>query len=280
MPAPILATPIPAQVINERAAYGPFDLKQFIQSAEGNSAPRFTAQLSDGQALPKGMICTSDGIVTGIPAENTQGTYEVIITAENDAGPLQATFVLTIKPSLATSAGEYSDELKKQIWEALEKNLPIPDLKELYNRPITPLEIYYFLERWGVLKIWDAFNLDPPGPPVLLTLEGASKHYNVYDRGSCLVVVPKDLFSYERTLADGLQTASVAAREIFKRNWTIELMGFEKMVRAAWVEINHLGDQYGKQLEIINFNPTPRDIKIYMDESFSESKMMLKGNLE
>ncbi len=71
MPAPFLVAPIPNQVINERAAYSPLDLKQFIQSDEGNAAARFTAHLADDQGLPKGMICTSDGILTGIPAQDT-----------------------------------------------------------------------------------------------------------------------------------------------------------------------------------------------------------------
>lgn len=266
MEAPVLIKPIPAQVVNERAAYGPFDLKNFIQSPDGSSA-RFSAQLRNGDALPKGLICTADGIVTGIPAKDTQGNYEIVVTVENDAGSIDVTFVMTIKPSFASAGPEYIDQLKSQIWEALGQNLPIPDLGEMLDRPITTLDVYYLLERWGIITIWDAFNLEPPGEKVELSLGDTSVHYHVYDRGSCLVAAPKDLFSHERTLEDGLQTARALAREVYRRNWTVELSGFDKFTRAAWVEIQHLSDQYGKRLEVINFHPTPDDVKIYISQA-------------
>jgi hypothetical protein len=273
MEAPVLVGPIPPQVINEQSAYGPFDLKAFIMTPEGSDVPTFQAEVKGGNALPKGMICTSDGVMTGIPSKGTQGVYEVIVKATNEAGTVQATFNMTITPSFANreSESDYINKLKAQVWEALDQRLPIPDLVDLYEREITPLEIYYLLERWGIIKIWDAFNLEPPRDKVLLTLEGASKHYNVYDRGSCLVATPVDLFSYERTVEDGLQTARAMAREVYQRDWTVELVGFEKFVRAAWVEIQHLGDQYGKQLEVINFSPSTSDVRIYSVEAFTKS---------
>lgn len=274
MHAPVLIKPIPAQVINEGAAYGPFDLKSFIQVPEGGEAARFQAEVSDGRALPKGMICTTDGILTGIPAKDSQGNYEVMVTAENAVGSIQSKFILTIKPSLITTGGDYFDKLKSQIWEALEQNLPIPDLGELYERPITALDIYYLLERWGTLTIWNAFDLNPPSDKKLLTLEGASKHYNVYDRGSSIVMCPKDLYSHERTIEDGLQTARAVAREIYNRGWTVEMAGFDKLTRAAWVEIQHLADKYGKPLEVINFNPSQHDLKLY---SFEAENLRMKG---
>ncbi len=263
----ILVNPIPSQVVNELASYGPFDLKQFIQAAEGMPALRFQAELKSGEALPKGMICTSDGILTGIPAKDTQGNYEVVVTAEGDSGAQTATFVLTIKPSLASGDSDYLDKLKAQVWEALQQHLPIPELGEMLERPISKLDIYYLLERWGIITIWDAFNLDPPSEKKLLTLEGVSKHYNVYDRGSSLIACPKDLFSHERNLEDSLQTARAMAREVYKRNWTIEMAGLDKMVRAAWLQIQHLGDESGKHLEIINYTPSPDDIRLYTHEA-------------
>lgn len=264
MDAPVLIKPITNQVVNEQAAYGPFDLKEYIQVPESTPIPSFRAELNDGNALPKGMICTADGIITGIPAKDTQGIYQVIVTAENEAGSATAEFVLTIKPSLLAGDTEtYIDKLKSQVWEALEHNLPVPDLGNLYDRPITPLDIYYLLERWGVLTIWDAFNLEPPGEKRLLTLENMSEHYHVYDRGSCLVAAPKDLFSHERTIEDSLQTARAMAREVYKREWTIEMAGLDKMIRAAWVEVQVLGDIHGRRLEVINFNPNPSDLKLY-----------------
>jgi hypothetical protein len=263
----VLVQPIPNQIINELASYGPFDLKQYLQVAEGGTPLHFSAELKDGDALPKGMICTSDGIITGIPAKGTQGSYEVVISAESGDASQQISFILTIKPSFADTEGAYVDQLKSQVWEALEQHLPVPELGELLERPITKLDLYYLLERWGIITIWDAFNLDPPGEKVLLNLEGVSEHYNVYDRGSSIIGCPKDLFSHERTLEDGLMTARAMAREVYKRNWTIEMAGLDKLMRGVWVEIQHLGDTQGKHLEIINYHPTPTDIKVYASEN-------------
>lgn len=267
MAAPVVVKPISAQVVNERAAYGPFNLRDYIQVAEGSQAARFHAELKDGKSLPAGMICTADGILTGIPAKETSGVYEVVITAENDDGSIQTTLVLTIKPGMTTKDTGYIDELKAQVWEAMDLKLPIPDLEELNNRPITKADIYYLLERWAMLKIWDAYNLEPPGALRPLTLEGASPRYQVYDCGSCLVTVPKKLFSHEHTLEDGLQTARAMAREVYRRQWAVELVGFEKLTRAAWVEVQHLGDKAGKRLEVINFSPSLEDVRLYNTEA-------------
>lgn len=267
MATPVLIKSIPTQIVNEHAAYGPFNLNDFIRPGSSEDPkPQFSAMLENGESLPAGMICTADGLLTGIPAEGTQGIYPVIVTANVDDEVLETPFILTIKPNLATTGNEYFDQLKTQIWEALEKNLPIEGLDELSNRPITPLDVYYLLMRFGTLKAWDAFNLDPPGTPVPLTLEGVSPHYRVFDRGSCIVAVPKDLFSHERTLADGIMTAKAVAREVYKRNWTTELVGVDQLTRAAWVEIQHLGDQYGRALEVINFTPLPMDRRLYAAE--------------
>ncbi|OGT38781.1 MAG: hypothetical protein A3F11_08100 [Gammaproteobacteria bacterium RIFCSPHIGHO2_12_FULL_37_14] len=259
MPAPILVQPISAQIVNEQAAYGPFDLKEYFQS---DTPLKFRAEQTNEQALPRGLICTMDGILTGIPARETHGDYEFVITVENEIGSVQTKLLFTIKPSVLTSIDHF-DQLKSQIWEALEKNLPLPDLKDVHDRPITVLDVYYLLERWATLKIWDAFNLDPPGELKIITLEGMSDHYQVYDRVNCLVAVPKDLFSHERTIEDGLKTARAMAREVYKRGWTIELVGFDKLVRAAWIELQYLGELHNKRLDILNFNPSEEDIKLY-----------------
>src|SRR5579885_2578803 len=111
MAKPVLVKPVPPQTINELASYGPFDLKNFIQAPEGSQPPRFSAELTDGKPFPKGMICTGDGIVTGIPAKGTQGVYEVMVTAENDAGKVTTTFAVTIKPSLVNREADYLEKL-------------------------------------------------------------------------------------------------------------------------------------------------------------------------
>lgn len=271
MQAPVLINQIPNQGVNERAAFGPFDLREYIHDPDGGQLV-FSAEVSGGASLPKGMICTADGIVTGIPAKDTNGNYEIIIEAQNDAGSLKAKFVLTIMPAFVDKNTQaYADELKAQIWSALEHNQAAPELLELLDRAITPLDVYYLLERWGTLTIYDAFNLDPPGEKKLLVLEGASEHFLTYDRGSCLVACPKQLFSHERTLADGLRTSEALAREAYKRNWTVELIGFEKYARAAWVEIQHLGDKYNKKLEVINYNASVNDVKLYSERAYAQA---------
>jgi len=267
MEAPVIVKTVPNQIVNERASYGPFNLKEFIKAPEGSEKQRISAGLKNGQALPQGMICTADGILTGIPAANTQGNYEIVVTAENTAGKVDANFVMVIKPSFAGDDTEYADKLKSQVWEALQQHLPMPELAELLDRPITALDISYLLDRWGVLTIWDAFNLEPPGGKTILTLAGVSQYYNVYDRGSCLIGCPKDLFNHERTIQDGLVTARAMAQEVYKRGWTVEIAGILKMSQAAWVEIQHLGDKHGKRLEVINYTPSPDELRLYHEQA-------------
>ncbi len=263
-----LKKPIPTQVVNEGATYGPLNLAEFVESTNGGKV-YFRAELSDGQPLPKGLICTTEGIVNGIAAAGTHGMYKVNVVIVNDeADELYAEFDLTIKPRMAMESDENNTlrKLKVEVWEALGKNLPIPEMKEILNRPITAIEIYYLLQRFATLTIWDVYNLDYPGKIVPLQLEGVSKYYNIYDRGCCIVGTPKDLFSHERTLEDTLQTARVMAREVYKRGWVIEFAGFDKMVRAAWVELQILGDKFGKPLEILHYSPSPEDVLIYQKE--------------
>ena len=266
---PVLIKPILPQVVNEGAAFGPFNLNDYIQSPNEESGKVvFLAELADGNALVSGLICTSSGIVSGIPAVGTQGNYEVMIIAENDSGiPLVSPFKLTIKTRIALDDSNIIANLKSQVWEALSKNLPIPEFDELYDRPLTAVEVYYLLQRFATLTIWDAYNLDAPIEKQLLQLKDASPHYHIYDRGSCLVAAPKDLFSHKRTLEDALQSARAMTREVYKRGWTIEFAGFDKMVRASWIELQHLADQHGKQLDVLHYTPSAEDLKIYSTEA-------------
>jgi hypothetical protein len=277
MAKPSMINPIPDQVVNELASYGPFDLKNFIRPAEGGPALRYSAALKDHRPLPTGMILTGDGILTGIPAKGTQGIYEVVVTAGEGPDAITAGFIFTVKPSLENKEAAYLDKLKSQIWEALDQRLPLPD-SGAFELPITELDIYYLLERWGTLTIWDAFNLDPPSQKIALNLPGASPHYHVFDRGSSVIMAPVDLFSYERGIQDGVVTARALAQEIYKRGWTIEMAGLDKWIRTAWIEFQQLGDQYGKHLEIINYIPSAEEINAYSARALSMS--MLKKSPE
>jgi hypothetical protein len=279
MTALILKKTIPAQIINEGATYGPLRLTEFIESPVDHGKLYFRAELSDGQPLPKGLICTTEGILNGIPAAGTHGSYTVIITVVNDeAEELVTEFEFTINPRMAMGdEGERFNKLKAEIWEALGKNLPAPEMQDILNRPITAVEIYYLLQRFATLTIWDAYNLDYSNEKIILNLEGMSKHYNIYDRGCCLVGAPKELFSHERTLEDTLQTAKVMAREVYRRDWIIEFAGFDKMVRAAWIEIQILAERYGKELKVLYFSPTSEDLKIVQKEMKSQRNAPTSG---
>src|SRR5689334_20390094 len=96
---PILVTPIPPQVVNEGASFGPLNLNDFIQSPDTESGTlRFVGELGDHKALPKGLICTSNGTLAGIPGKGTKGSYVFLITAANDSGtPLAVQFSFTIQ---------------------------------------------------------------------------------------------------------------------------------------------------------------------------------------
>lgn len=262
---PILAKPIPPQVVNEGAAFGPLNLNDYIHSSDGESGSvTFFAELEDGSALPKGLICTSNGTLSGIPAAGTKGNYRFVIVGENESGiPCTAQIAFTIKTRLVTGMGISEDLAKAKVWAALTQNLPLPELTDFLNRPITIVEIYYLLERFATLTIWDVYNLDMPGDKHLLQLEGSSPHYHVYDRGSCLVAAPKDLFSHERTLEDALQTARAMAREVHTRSWTVELSGFNKMSRATWIELQLLAAKTGKSIDVMRYTPSQEDLNIY-----------------
>jgi hypothetical protein len=262
-----LKKPIPAQIVNEGATFGPLNLAEFFESKEGGKV-YLRAELSDGRPLPKGLICTTDGIMNGIAAAETHGIYKVkVIIVNDEADELSTEFDFTINPRMTMGdENETLRKLKLEVWEALGKNLPLPEMKDILNRPITALEIYHLLQRFATLTIWDVYNLDYPGKLNPLNLEGVSKHYNIYDRGCCIVGTPKELFSHERTLEDTLQTARVMAREVYQRGWVIEFAGFDKMVRAAWVELQVLGAKHGKLMEILHYSPSPEDEFIYRKE--------------
>lgn len=162
------------------------------------------------------------------------------------------------------------DELKSQIWQALHEQETPPELAELLDRPPTIFDVYFLLERFANLTIWDALNLDSPGSLKPLQLSGMSEHFHIYDRGSCLVMTPKDLFSDTRTLNDAIKTAKAMMQEAYKRNWTVEIVGFDKLERAAWVEAQLLRDRYQHEMSIMRYNVTYGDIRAYNNSAQAE----------
>jgi hypothetical protein len=262
---PVIAKPIPSVEALESGAFGPIDFNDYIKAPDNSKGSiKFFMELTDGEDLPQGLLCTTAGLFGGRPAVGTAGTYEVNLIARfNDEQPLFVQMVLSIKPGLVTDDPNHLNNLKNQVWAALGKNQPPPNFADALNRPVTATEIYYLLQQYASLSIWDVYNLEPPGEKILLSLDNSSPYYNIYDRGSCLVGAPKDLFSFQRTLADALQTARVMAQEVFKRGWTIEFSGFNKMAKAAWVEIQLQQDIQGRPMEILHYSPTQNDLKLY-----------------
>jgi hypothetical protein len=267
---PVLVKAIPSIIVNEGAALGPLDLKQYVQPYDpAKEKLQFQAELSDGASLPNGIICTSNGILSGIPRSGTAGHFDIQLMVENPASGAKLTvlFALTIKERIEMGGeAQFYTGLKTQIWDALGKNQPVPEFAELFNRQLTAAEVYYLMQQFATLTIYDVYNLDFPGKPVLLTLPDVSPHYNIYDRGSCIVGAPKELFSHKRTVEDMLQTSKAMAREAYKRGWTVEFVGFQQMMRAAWVELQVLGEQKGKFLDILHYTPTERDLKLIKEE--------------
>lgn len=166
------------------------------------------------------------------------------------------------------------DALSQKVWQALSDGKPRPSLKELMERGVSPLEVHYLLERWATLTFYDVFNMQPPGEKTPLELVGASKHFLVYDRGSCLVVGPKDLFSHERTFLDGMKTVEATSDEVFNRNWVVELVGYHAWQRVAWVRLKSLSLQRGQSVEIVNFTPSLQDHKIVQAKTLSVNESL------
>lgn len=293
---PVLQKPIPPQIINEGSALDPLDLKEYIQSPNAKSGSvLFFAELANEEPLPSGIVCTPEGLVQGTPAQGTAGEYELTVFGVNDSGlPFSTPLFLTIEKAMISAADNQqksapapapaedflslddfpslgpASESQREAWDASAK------LAELYGRPITIVDIYYLLQQYATLTIWDAYNLEPPGNKTPITLQNASPHYAIYDRGSCLIGVPKDLFSHERTLEDALQTSRAMADEVYKRGWVIQLAGFDKMMRAAWVELQYLGEKHSKNLEILYFTPTANDLKIYQAHASGLNRLIQK----
>lgn len=262
-----LIKPIPSRAVNEGASFWPLDLNEFVRSSDLSSLS-FQAELSDGEALPAGLICTSTGSLTGIPAKGTAGGYDIVVMAHDAAGQTFSTqFKLTVKSRIVIETADLFAELKQNVWEAIGQDLPIPEIGDFINRPVTEADIQYLLQRFATFIVWNVYDLADPGEKHLLTVPGSSPHFNIYDRGSCLVGVPKELFSHERTLEDALQTARAVAGEVYERSWVVEFSGFQKMSRAAWIELQLLSDKFGRKAEVLHYNPSEEDLKIYTAKS-------------
>lgn len=292
---PILVHPIPEQTATVGQPYE-LDITQHIQNPSGEKSLLFFSVTSeDGFPLPMGLYSTSEGRLRGIPKKESyrpQG-YILYITVQNEAqGELVAAIRLMIEeaPELdevegAINLSEADKEAleerllhdlfaeaemvrdQKKVWSAIALEGVIPEIQTIFDRPVTSTEMYYMLERFAHIVLWDIDNLDKPGELRSIFLGGAShEHFFIYDRGSCLEATPKKLFDHARSLQHGIDTAKAIAREAFARGWRVEFGGFDKMVRAAWVEMQCLAQKHQRGEHDTYYFPSAQDIELLQQE--------------
>ena len=262
------------------------DLEKLVKNPSKQPL-KFSAELALGGDLPTGLVCSPEGKITGTPAPKTAEVlpYDILIITETpNQPPLVFDIYLTILSTekrgivLPTTDEElvetiHSDAIDKtygvdirkieKYWELFASDGQLPDLERLLTRQVTPEDIYYLLERFATLTIWDADNLSPADEGKVLALAGSSPYYQVYDFGVALVATPKELYDTHRVLSDAFQTARVMIQEVQKRGWKIQLSGYDKMITAAWVEVNRLNEANPEQkIEIEDFTPSAADLEI------------------
>ncbi len=248
------------------------DLKKSIDNPS-NISLKFSAELSLGGAMPENLTCSEDGVISGILARNTAALlpHSVSVVAEGEAiEPLAFDIYLYIVAAEGAEAEE-AEELQPaelefdleqfdQYWKAFNDKLDLPDLEELLTRQITKRDIYYFINKFATLTVWNADDYRPADVGELISIQGESEHFMVYNFDVALVATPKDLYSTSRTMGDALQTARSMVQEAYKRKWNVELAGLDKMVSAGWVEaewLNKNKDEY--KMAVKNFIPSEND---------------------
>ncbi len=253
----------------------PIDLKKSIDNPQ-KIPLKFSAELSEGGELPASLTCSDDGVISG-KAEKESGSflpYSIVVVAQNDTiEPLTFDVYLHIEPLEGKEESVESGEAPKEpselefdleqfdhYWQSFSDKLDLPDLEELLTRRITRRDIYYFIDKFATLTVWNSDDYRPADDGVLIKINGASDHFMVYNFDVALVASPKDLFSTTRTPGDALQTARAMVQEAYSKKWNIELAGFDKMVSAAWVEAEWLNKNKAEyQMAVKNFIPNAND---------------------
>lgn len=261
----------------------PIDLKTFVVNPTNHSL-RITSESVMGGDLPAGLVCSPEGVLSGIPARGTASEIpnDILVFVECEGAlPLTFDIYLTIYPAENLSVilpeneatamfkadaermkEEYGIDLGQleNFWGLFSDDLSHPDLKEFLTRKIKPADIYYLLGRFATLTIWNADDVSPADEGQMIQLKEASPHFFVYDFKVALIATPKDLYEASRTLEDALQTARAMVLEVQRRKWNVQLAGYDKMVTAAWVEANRLNDlKQGHAIKVEYYSPTPTD---------------------
>ena len=286
--------PIPSFQANEGIKFDDFDLNEYIKNP-ADEPTQFTVELADGGSLPKGLICSEEGVFGGTPEKGTARDlpYELLFIAQSEnADLLVLSTTLKILPGVEEEKAEADDieeevgeEVSEEDIEKRKKGKTIEkfwksftegksfDLEEILTRDISPMDVYYLLGRFGTLTIWNSDDLSPAAKGYLIELDDSSSHYLVFDFKVALVATPKDLFDYDRTIDASLKTARAMTREIHKRAWNIEMAGFDKMVTAAWVEVQHLNRLgEGHKIEIHHYEPSAADYEVLLHQTNLEER--------
>lgn len=169
------------------------------------------------------------------------------------------------EPEIIVPVSVSNQDKKYQIWQSIHENFSLPTTEQVTDRPITAGDIYYLLGRYATLTLWNADVLVPASQLKLLSLPGASEHFHVFDRGSSIVASPKNLYSSQHTLLHTIRTAQAMMREVFSRGWTVEAAGYDRMLKAAWLEGKRLAEMKGVDLKFLYYNPSQRTEKFYAE---------------
>jgi hypothetical protein len=248
---------IPPFKVNEGAEFDAVDLKDYIDNP-GDHPLEFKVDTEESDLLPAGMVCAKNGVLSGAPIAGVakELSYKVVIVVTcGDLTPLALDLEIAVYESIAAEGAEFTD--LKNFWQAFANDLALPDIKTILEREISPADIYYLLGRYGTLIVWNADDLRPAEGGELISIEGVSERYNVYDFEVALVASPKGLYDSKRNLKDGYQTAEAMINEVYKRKWNIEMAGYDKLVNTAWIEVQRLNDLHADhKIEVYNYAPT------------------------
>lgn len=251
---------------------------------------KFSAELSLGGELPVNLSCSEEGRITGTLEKNTATflPYSVLVVAQAEGvEPLTFEVYLHVDPPLGaafeTESGaelegeeaaltgdetaepaemEFNLEQFDQYWHLFSEKMDLPDLEELLTRRVTPREIYYFINKFATLTVWNSDDFRPADNGKLLDILDENDQFLVYDFEVALVATPKELFSTSRTPKDARSVAAAMIQEAHHRKWNVELAGFDKMVSAAWVEAEYLNktlEDAEYKMAVKNFIPSQED---------------------
>lgn len=291
---------IPKQHYAENADITPLDLKQFMQPSEAGETLSFKAVMEDGRTLEEalGLSCSADGIVSGtvLPNIADEGSQQVLVVASSDRGMpvisqvdihvhagaeakvaaddivpeksdnqenVFANDLLDIDDIIPETHVNATEVSKQDHWQAISDDIKIPSAQEIAARPVSRADLYYLLGRYATLTLWNADVLEPASQLKLITLEGVSDSFHVFDRGSSLAASPKDLFAYDRSPLHAIKTAQAMMREVLRRGWTVEAAGYDKMLKAAWVEGQRVELVTKKETKFLHYQPTQRTIDYF-----------------